>query len=136
MDAAAFWKKIGGKDVPAENDIVAFLGLPDKDIVAGLLKAVFVPADVAKSAQVMHGLEWGLPREFQRVRQAIDNPVKEVSEASEGFEDMVLDEAEADFAHRALQELTIFKGMIGQRLKMISSGAVDEVRAVLAREPS
>lgn len=134
MDATAFWKKIGGKVVPPENEILAFLSLPDQDIVAGLLKAVFVPADVAKSGQVMRGLEWGLPREFQRVRDAIDHPVKDESEASEGFEDMVLDEAEADYAHRAAQELTIFKGMIGQRLKMISSGAIDEVRAVLARQ--
>lgn len=132
MDAVAFWKQIGGKQKPpGETEIVGFLALDDKVICEALLKTVMVPQDVAGSRQVLQGLAWGLPREFQRVRQAIDKPQSVEQEASEGFEDLALDEAEASYAERAVQELEIFKGMIAQRLKMISSGAIDEVRAVL-----
>lgn len=133
MDAAAFWKQIGGKQRPGEEEIVRFLALDDRLITEALLKAVMVPQDVAGSRQILEGLAWSLPREFQRVRQAIDKPQAVEQEASEGFEDLALDEAEASYADRALQELEIFKGMIAQRLKMISSGAIDEVRAVLSR---
>lgn len=134
MDPVAFWKQIGGKQkTPAEAEIVGFLALDDKLICSALLKTIMVPQDVAGSRQVLQGLEWGLPREFQRVRQAIDKPQTVEQDASEGFEDLSLDEAEASYAERAAQELEIFKGMIAQRLKMISSGAIDEVRAVLSR---
>jgi hypothetical protein len=133
MDPIAFWKQIGGKQMPSEADLKAFLALGDEAIVAALLQVVMIPQDVAKSKQIMEGLAWGLPREFQRVRQAIEKPQAVEQEASEGFEDLALDDEEVSFAQIASQELAIFKGMISQRMKMMSSGAIDEIRSVLVQ---
>jgi hypothetical protein len=133
MEPIAFWKSLGGKAVPAEADIKAFLALDDAQLAVSLLKSVQMPADVAETPQILKGLEWSLPREFARVRKSIENPAVVVAEATEGFDDMAMDEPEMTYAERAVQELTIFRGMISQRLKMLSSGAIDELRPALEK---
>lgn len=133
MDPVAVWKSLGGKKPLAEDELKAFLTLDNKTLAESLLKAVFMPIDVAQTKQILNGLAWGLPREMDRVRENIEKPVEVQTEASEGFEDMAIDEEEATFAGRANQELTIFRGMISQRLKMLSSGAIDELRPVLEK---
>lgn len=133
MDAVAVWKSLGGKKPLTEDELKSFLALDNKTLAESLLKAVFMPVDVAQTKQILNGLAWGLPKEMDRVRENIEKPVEVQTEASEGFEDMAMDEEEATFANRANQELTIFRGMISQRLKMLSSGAIDELRPVLEK---
>ena len=133
MEPVAFWKSLSGKTVPSEGDIQAFLALDDMTLATTLMKSVQVPADVAQTPQIVNGLAWSLPREFARVRKSIANPVVVQAEATEGFDDLTSDEPEMTYAERAVQELSIFRGMISQRLKMLSSGAIDELRPVLEK---
>ncbi len=133
MEPVAFWKSLNGKTVPAEADIQAFLGLDDDTLAATLMKSLQVPLDVAQTPQIVNGLVWSLPREFARVRKSIANPVVVQQEATEGFDDMASDEPEMTYVERAVQELSIFRGMVSQRLKMLSSGAIDELRPVLEK---
>ena len=133
MDPVQFWKGISPKKNPGEAELKEFLGLDDKTLGLALLKSLLIPADVAATPQIIHGLEWGLPREFASVRKGIDNPVVVEQEATEGLDDLAADDSPVTFADRAAQELLIFKGMISQRLKMLSSGAIDELRPVLEK---